>query len=222
MAESINIKSNINLDIKPKDLLKQLSLKEQTVELDINIPDNFYQTLLEQLLERECLNDTNRRDFYLDPKARRSHIHWMQITRLPVHPNENESYDLLSRWQGVLTSLHAWGYRLLFLLLRHEGRTKLFFGTTSAKQEISAEEAVEQLREASFGSMPGMGMKILNSKTEAWDTINEPLSGMDSIGAVTGIPSFRDSEKRAFYRPLTSLLLASGTAMEKKKILLCW
>lgn len=56
-----------------------INLKEQTVELDITVPDNMYQTLLEQLLEREYLND-------------------------------NESYDLLTRWQGVLSSLHAWGY----------------------------------------------------------------------------------------------------------------
>lgn len=30
-----NIKDNIYVDVKPKDLLKQLSLKEQTVELDL-------------------------------------------------------------------------------------------------------------------------------------------------------------------------------------------
>lgn len=184
-----------------KILLEKLSRDET----NLNVPDNFYQTLLEQLLEREYLNDTAERSFYLEPKAKRSPVHWMQITRLPVHPNENESYDLLSRWQGVLTSLHAWGYRLLFLLLRYEGKTKLFLGTTSAKQSISAEEAVEQLREASFGSMPGMGMKILDAKTEVWDAIHEPLSTMESIGAVTGIPSFRDSEQKGILQTLDQL-----------------
>ena len=118
-----NIDDNVFLDVRPRDLLKQLSLKDQTVELDIEVPDNFYQQLLEQLLEREYLNDTARREFYLAREKRRA-VHWMQITRLPVHPNDNESYDLLSRWQGALSSLHAWGYRLLFLLLRHEGKTK--------------------------------------------------------------------------------------------------
>lgn len=188
-----------NIDMK--ELLNRLSEGEK----NLNLPDNFYQTMLEQLLEREYLNDTADRCFSLEPKAKRAPIHWMQITRLPIHPNENESYDLLSRWQGVLTSLHAWGYRLLFLLLRHEGKTKLFLGTTSIKQSISAEEAVEQLREASFGSMPGMGMRILDTKDEVWDAIHAPLSSMESIGAVTGIPSFRDSEQKGILQTLDQL-----------------
>ena len=199
------IKDDVFLDVKPKDLLKQLSLRDQTVELDINVPDNFYQTLLEQLLERECLNDTSHREFYMTPKGKQKPVHWMQITRLPVHPNDNESYDLLSRWQGVLSGLHAWGYRLLFLLLRYEGKTKLYLGTTSTKQEISAEEAVEQLREACFGSMPGMGTRILTSNVAVWDEIHAPLSAMDSIGAVTGIPSFRDAEQKGVLQTLDQL-----------------
>lgn len=205
MSTNPNIQSDIFLDVKPKDLLRQLSLREQTVELDIKVPNNFYQTLLEQLLEREYLNDTGERTFYLEPKKKRKPIHWMQITRLPVHPNENESYDLLSRWQGVLSSLHAWGYRLIFLLLRHEGKTKLFLGTTSTKQAISAEEAVEQLREAAFGSMPGMGTQILDAKTDVWDAIHAPLSAMEAVGAVTGIPSFRDSEQKGILQTLDQL-----------------
>jgi len=199
-----NINGNVFLDVKPRDLLKQLSMKEQTVQLDIQVPDNFYQTLLEQLLEREYLNETSDKEFCL-PKGKRRPIHWMQITRLPVHPNEDESYDLLSRWQGVLSSLHAWGYRLLFLLLRHEGKTKLFLGTASPKQEVSAEEAVEQLREACFGSMPGMGTRILQNRDEVWDEIHEPLSALESIGAVTGIPSFRDAEQKGVLQTLDQL-----------------
>lgn len=199
-----NIKSNVYLDVKPRDLLKQLSLKDQQVELDIQVPDNFYQTLLEQLLEREYLNETAYKTFYLAREKRRP-IHWMQITRLPVHPNDNESYDLLSRWQGVLSSLHAWGYRLMFLLLRYEGKTRLYLGTTSSRQEITTEEAVEQLREACFGSMPGMGTRILESGDDVWEEIHEPLSGMEAVGAVTGIPSFRDDEKKGLLQTLDQL-----------------
>lgn len=199
-----NIKSNVYLDVKPRDLLKQLSLKDQQVELDIQVPDNFYQTLLEQLLEREYLNETADKTFYLAKEKRRP-IHWMQITRLPVHPNDNESYDLLSRWQGVLSSLHAWGYRLMFLLLRYEGKTRLYLGTTSSRQEITTEEAVEQLREACFGSMPGMGTRILESSDDVWEEIHEPLSGMEAVGAVTGIPSFRDDEKKGLLQTLDQL-----------------
>lgn len=194
-----------------KDFLKELSLEDQRVPLDITVPDDFYQTLLEELLERDYLSSASEMKFlnlYASGKdytrKKRAQIHWLQITRLPVHPNEKESYDLLSRWQGVLTSLHAWGYRLYFLLLRYEGKTKLFLGTATTTQDVSSEQAVEQLREAAFGSMPGMGLRILRSGkdslsgktyTEVLDEINEPLQKMNSIGAVTGIPSFRSSDR---------------------------
>lgn len=194
------------------DLLKQLSLEEQRIPLDIQVPDDFYQTLLEELLERGYLSNASEMQFvnlYANtPDYRRKarpRIHWLQMTRLPVHPNDNESYDLLSRWQGVLTSLHAWGYRLYFLLLRHEGQTKLFIGAGTATQDISSEQAVEQLREAAFGSMPGMGLQVLEDAMEVADEINEPLQQMNHIGAVTGIPSFRESEQKNVLQTLDQL-----------------
>lgn len=201
-----DFRDDIELDVSFKDLFKKLELKNQRIELNLEVPDSFYQTLLEQVLERDYLNDTSDKTFAMgDKKAKtRRNIHWMQITRLPVHPNQNESYDLLSRWQGVLSSFHAWGYRLLFLLLRHEGETKLFLGTTSGQQEISSEEAVEQMREATFGSMPGMGLRIL-SREESLDEIKMPLGNLDQIGAVTGIPSFRKSEGKEIRQTLDQL-----------------
>ena len=52
----VQLKEDILLDVRPRDLLKKLSLQAQKVELDIQVPDNFYQTMLEQLLERDYLN----------------------------------------------------------------------------------------------------------------------------------------------------------------------
>ena len=185
-----------------KDVLQKLSLEDQRVPLNVQVPDDFYQTLLQELLERDYLSnapDIKFVNLYASAQGytrkTRPQINWLQITRLPVHPNDNQSYDLLSRWQGVLTSLHAWGYRLYFLLLRYDGKTKLFMGTATTTQDISAEQAVEQLREAAFGSMPGIGLRILKSKLEVSDEIREPLDSMNHIGAVTGIPSFRESEQ---------------------------
>lgn len=198
------LKQDVQLEIRPRDLLKKLSLQEQQVELDIRVPDNFYQTLLEQLLERDYLNDTSDKIFRMDSSKAKGKIHWLQITRLPIHPNENQSYDLLSRWQGVLSSLHAWDYRLVFLLLRNQGQTRLFLGTVSSRQEVAAEEAIEQIREAAFGSMPGMGLRTLDKK-EAVDEVNMPLLDMNYIGAVTGIPSFRESEQKGMLQTLDQL-----------------
>lgn len=194
------------------DLLKKLSLDDQRIPLNVQVPDDFYQTLLEELLERNYLSNASEMQFvnlYANaPDYRRKtrpRIHWLQMTRLPVHPNDNESYDLLSRWQGVLTSLHAWGYRFYFLMLRHKGQTKLFIGASTMTQSISAEQAVEQLREAAFGSMPGMGLKVLSDALKVAEEINEPLQQMNHIGAVTGIPSFRESEQKNLLQTLDQL-----------------
>ena len=56
------LKEDILMDVRPRDLLKKLSLQEQKVELDIQVPDNFYQTMLEQLLERDYLNYTSEKN----------------------------------------------------------------------------------------------------------------------------------------------------------------
>ena len=203
MAAS-HIKDDIFVDVKPKDLLKKLSLKEQTVDLDINIPDSFYQSLLSQVLERDYLNDTATKEFFLAPQ-KMPMVNWIQITRLPVHPNENESYDLLSRWQGVLTSLHAWGYRLLFLLLRYDGTTKLFLGAVSTNPSVNAKKATAQLQGACFGSMPGIGIRFLDNLDDVDPEIMDPLRSMNDIGAVTGIPSFRDSQQSTILQTLDQL-----------------
>ena len=87
----VQLKEDILLDVRPRDLLKKLSLQAQKVELDIQVPDNFYQTMLEQLLERDYLNDTSEKIFQLDTSRRAKKIHWLQITRLPIHPNETRA-----------------------------------------------------------------------------------------------------------------------------------
>lgn len=211
------LKDDIRLQVKPRDLLKELSLKDQTIDLNFDdIPNSFYQELLEQLLERDYLNYTEDKTFINDDPKSRKMIHWLQITRLPIHPNEHEKYDLLSRWQGVLSSLHAWGYRLIFLLLRNEGQTKLFMGAMSSKQGVSAEEAIEQMREATFGSMPGMGLHTL-SGMEAVDEIRVPLNKLNHIGAVTGIPSFRSDEQKGILQTLDQLAFGIRDAYGTEK-----
>ena len=211
------LKDDIRLQVKPRDLLKELSLKDQTIDLNFDdIPNSFYQELLEQLLERDYLNYTADKTFINDDPKSRKTIHWLQITRLPIHPNEHEKYDLLSRWQGVLSSLHAWGYRLIFLLLRNEGQTKLFMGAMSSKQGVSAEEAIEQMREAAFGSMPGMGLHTL-SGMEAVDEIRVPLNKLNHIGAITGIPSFRSDEQKGMLQTLDQLAFGIRDAYGTEK-----
>ena len=200
----IKIKNDVEYNVNPMDLFRSANLKNQEIELDINIPDSFYQTLLEQFFERDYLNDTEDKIFFKEKEKKIPDIHWVQIDRLPIHPNQNESYDLISRWQGALSSLHAWNYRLIFLLLRYNESTRIFMGTISDRQSVTAEVALEQIREATFGSMPGIGLKSL-SKKEALSDIILPLHSMNEVGGVTGIPSFRNNDGNSLIQTLDQL-----------------
>lgn len=203
-----------------KNVLQKLSLEDQRIPVDIQVPDDFCRSLLLQLLERDYLSDASDMRF-LNVCRGKPRIHWMQITRLPVHPNENESYDLLSRWQGVLSSLHAWGYRLYFLLLRSEGRSKLFLGTVSSARDITGASAIEQLREAARGSMPGIGLRVYDDEEDGKEHITDeillPLQSMKEIGAVTGIPSFQAAEKKGFLQTLDRLAFGIRDSYDNEK-----
>ena len=83
----VSINSNIQTNVDPKELFKELSLKDQQIDVDINIPDSFYQTMLEQLLERDYLADTANKKFLNFNNKFGKNIQWLQISRLPIHPN---------------------------------------------------------------------------------------------------------------------------------------
>ena len=200
----IKINNNKEIDITPGDLIKKIRLQDQKIDFDIEIPDSFYQNLLEQFFEREYLNYTDEKIFTYERTKNRPNIQWVQIDRLPIHPNENESYDLLTRWQGVLSGLHVWNYQLIFLLLRKDGETKIYLGTTSSDGNISPDVALEQIKEATASSMPGIGLKTL-SKQETGDNIIDPLRDFQEAGAVTGIPSLKSVPNSSLLQTLDPL-----------------
>lgn len=201
----ISINNEKQIDVTPKDLIKKIKLQDQTIDFNIEIPDSFYQNLLEQFFEREYLNYTNEKVFSFAKPKMPANIQWVQIDRLPIHPNENESYDLLTRWQGVLSGLHAWNYRLIFLLLRKDGQTKIYLGTASDDRNITSNVALEQIREVTASSMPGIGLKSLSNREEIFDDILGPLYEFREAGAVTGIPSLKDAKNSSLLQTLDPL-----------------
>ena len=180
------------------DIFKEIDPCALKIENNLQVPDDFYQQLLDYVLERGYINEVKNRRRFLDfagqPGETVRRITWLQVMRLPIHPNEMKEYDLLSRWQGVLSTLHTWGHRLIFLLQRKNGETRLYLGTASLSREISAAQAIEQFREAATGSMPGIDLEPLTD-SEKLQKFTGNLLEYNSIGAVTGIPSFKkDSE----------------------------
>ena len=212
----IKINNDVEIDVTPKDLLKKINLKDQVVDLDIDIPDSFFQSLLEQFFEREYLSEISNRKFAYERPKLPADIQWVQIERLPIHPNQNESYDLLTRWQNVLSSLHIWNYRLIFLLMRKDGETKIYLGTTSEDKNVTSDIALEQIKSATAASMPGIGLRSLPKK-EIGDEISGPLRNFKEIGSVTGIPSFQQASDSAMIQTLDPLALGMKDALGEEK-----
>lgn len=197
----------MKLNVKLRDILKDINPDEHRTNIETEIPESFYQTLLDMFLERGYLTRLDDKMFDRAEKGiKTGRPEWLQIIRLPIHPNEHEEYDLFAHWQGVLSSLHAWNYRLIFMLQRYHGETRLFLGAMSREQGVSPKDAIEQVREAAFGSMPGMEMRILRKdKGEVIEKIRDPLEDMNYVGAVTGIPSFSGDNQNSFNQTLDQL-----------------
>lgn len=199
-------------DVRFKDLFRGVEFHEDDVAVDIKVPDSFYFNLTDYFMERSYLNDIVNKDFVIPAKQHSDEISWLRITQLPVNPDNSDSYDLLSRWQGVLSALHAWNYRLIFLLLRKDGKTNLYLGTSTIMNElggvVSASKAAEQVREAASGSMPGIGLEAVSTTSD----IMLSLSSMTHVGAVTGIPSFREEDKIKVLQTLDPLAFGLKTA----------
>lgn len=168
-------------------------------KLPIEFPTELANPFMDYVMERSYLEEVSSRDhFEADPPVEGS-MAWVRIDRLPVHPSDSDDYDLLSRWQSVLSSLHSWNERLLFLLQRSNGSTSIYLGMHAPDMN----QSLARLETALINSMPGIttsrmnvdeGMKVITSLMEA-----------KNCGALTGIPSFRRETKFQELQTLDSL-----------------
>jgi hypothetical protein len=160
-----------------------------------NLEDSpeYFQAMLDFCFERTYLAEAGEfeplpSDFYPVRLA------WRRVTRLPVNPSRGDDASLAPRWQRMLTTLHAWDRRLVFVLLRHGGQTSLYLGTAAPNGLVDLDSAVKQLEQAANGEMPGLTLEQLTMiGTEANNVPKElqPIMHMRACGAVTGLPSLR-------------------------------
>src|SRR5208337_4679306 len=169
------------------------------------VPDDSLQALLDFSLERGYLEALSSREmrFPKSPASLRA-MAWVAMERLPVHPTHLEDYTLLPRWQSVLSTLHSWGHRLLFLLLRSGGKTQLFLGAVSKTGLIDAPSAAAQLCQATSSQMPGIELAPVENE-HVLDRIVLPLTGLRAAGAVTGLPSPRKADDYGLLQTLDQL-----------------
>jgi DNA helicase HerA-like ATPase len=159
---------------------------------NITMEEEFYRELLDYTLERSYLNLLPERERYFNCNIDKSRITWLRVMRLPVSPGNNDSYDLISRWQGVLSTLHTWEHKIVYLLQRNKGETNLFLGAIPNNGYITSQQALEQMKQATSGAMPGIELSMIDKRSEEYlDKIADPFAQYNYIGTVTGIPSFR-------------------------------
>jgi len=178
-------------NIKLTDLAKGIDLDSLNLKNPIVVPDNQFRELLDQVIERGTLETVGSRTSFYVNEAVSGRITWLKIVRLPIRPDNAQDYDLFNRWQGVLSSLHEWGYRVYFMLQRSNGQTGLYIGVRSERAHYTSRDAIEQIMEATSGSMPGIELHQLGDE-EILTDLTMPMMGYQSIGAVTGLPSFFD------------------------------
>ncbi|WP_343249855.1 helicase HerA domain-containing protein [Diplocloster hominis] len=196
-------------DVGFRDLFRGLDMAEIETPNEIKIPDEVFKRLLEGTMERSYLNGVSQFDYFMpDETERHGEVEWLQIIRLPVHPDNIEDYDLINRWQGVLSTLHIWGYRTVFLLQRTGGQTSLYLGVTTATQGVGSKDALDQMMEATAANMPGVAMEWVRhdqTRDDRHEKIYDVLNNYHAIGAVTGIPSFISDESRSVLQTLDQL-----------------
>ena len=191
-------------DLSFRDVLTGINSDNLKIDNPIKVPDNQFHELLDMVIERSSLERIGQREkFYLDEEKPILDITWLRIVRLPVSPSNVTDYNMFDRWQGVLSSMHEWGYRFYFLLQRKDGETKIYLGVRSQNEFFDANDALEQVEEATSGSMPGIELKKLDEKERAILKVN--LDQCNSLGAVTGLPSFFEENKPGVLQTLDPL-----------------
>ena len=168
------------------------------------LPLDLANPLIDYMLERSYLEDvSDRDDFNEELMPASENVGWLKLNRLPVSPLRIDDYDLLSRWQGVLSSLHAWQQKLIFLLQRRKGETHLYIGV----QGSNTNDSLKKCKCALVSSMPGIDLHQLDGEQNLKEIllINNQITYSTCGGAVTGIPSFRKNTQFGVLQTLDKL-----------------
>lgn len=195
------------------------SLRNEPFQMPLDLTS----PLMEYMMERSYLEETtNRQDFInaRTPGQKNKPISWIKIHRIPVHPSQEENYDLITKWQAVLASLHAWKCKTIFLLQRRHGKTNLYIGLRGN----SLDGGVGLLRSALINCMPGIEAEpIDNLKATDIDErakgsleLSEILDSYSVGGAITGIPSFRKETQSKFAQTLDQLAFGIRTERDEE------
>lgn len=182
------------------DLDENIRLLKEGKTPAFTFPSDLSEPMLDYMLVRSYLEDISEREAFSTVNALAcDEIRWIRINRLPVSPYRVESYDLLSRWQGVLSSLHAWNQKVILLLQRRNGSTYLYLGVSG-----KTTDSIARCETALVNSMPGVGLHPLKGTEDISEVLalTNQLELSNCGAAVTGIPSFRKDTQFGLFQTL--------------------
>lgn len=149
---------------------------------------------VENAIERGYLQDIGDfRDFEMESQGMQK-ITWLQLLRLPVHPTNEAYYDLMTHWQNVLSTFNVWGNKFVFLLLRMDGETNIFFGVIVDSRGMTSKQAIRQIRQATSAAIPGIEVSDLDEH-QVLEKITDRLQEFDTVGTITGMPSLKQNNQ---------------------------
>lgn len=169
----------------------------------LEIPLDYSSALIDYMMERSYLEGMSARcneDIRAVSSKGQSAIGWIRVDRLPIHPSMEKEYDIMSRWQSVLSAIHAWGHRVVFMLRRSNGETRLFIGVGGA---ANIAEGMAHLKSALINCMPGIEVESLSF--DECMQLSDSMSTYNVGGAVTGIPSLRSDVQTQMLQTLDRL-----------------
>lgn len=151
----------------------------------MELPPEFFPMLLGDQLGRDFFNRIGTSGWNLPPCTRQSNFNWLRIDQLPIPPSKSEKYDLLEKWQSVLSALHTMKSDFALVLIRRRGRTQVFLGT--CREGEPGDAAVHRLSLAARVHMQGISFEAVPNRS----VLRRKLEELPYTGIVTGIPSPR-------------------------------
>lgn len=170
----------------------------ENFEMPLNAPTE----MLDYMMERSYLEEVSSRrneEFKCLNNVSRLPISWIKIERIPIHPSAAKEYDIMSKWQSVLSSIHAWGHRIFFMLKRTGGKSNIYIGI----EAVNIETGRAHLKSALINSMPGV--EIHSTDFEENFNLTNDISKYKVGGVVTGIPSLREKQESQQHQTLDQL-----------------
>lgn len=153
----------------------------------VELPNTYFQDLVNDQLGRDFFNCLAAPDTWEIPMCTsRVPYQWIRFDRLPIPPAQSENYDLLNKWQSVLSAAHTNGSNVAFLLTRDKGNTSVYLGAYDPSAEKGS-SAVKQLEQTACIHMQGASFTMLDSNAP----IQKFVQSLYYTGVVTGLPSSR-------------------------------